>query len=62
MQILDRRLNPSGRSLPNRQRFLRRAKYSQPTPSLLLSRCDAYPGWPRRMGAFPAARTAAQFL
>src|SRR3954469_21482475 len=26
MQILDRRLNPSGRSLPNRQRFLRRAK------------------------------------
>jgi hypothetical protein len=26
MQILDRRLNPRGRSLPNRQRFLRRAK------------------------------------
>src|SRR3712207_4954883 len=26
MQILDRRRNPSGRSLPNRQRFLRRAK------------------------------------
>jgi uncharacterized sporulation protein YeaH/YhbH (DUF444 family) len=26
MQILDRRLNPSGRSIPNRQRFLRRAK------------------------------------
>lgn len=26
MQILDRRLNPSGKSLPNRQRFLRRAK------------------------------------
>ena len=26
MQILDRRLNPKGRSLPNRQRFLRRAK------------------------------------
>jgi uncharacterized protein len=26
MQILDRRLNPRGRSLPNRQRFLRRAR------------------------------------
>jgi uncharacterized sporulation protein YeaH/YhbH (DUF444 family) len=26
MQIVDRRLNPTGRSLPNRQRFLRRAK------------------------------------
>src|SRR5262245_46554046 len=26
MQILDRRLNPSGKSLENRQRFLRRAK------------------------------------
>ncbi len=26
MEILDRRLNPKGRSLPNRQRFLRRAK------------------------------------
>jgi len=26
MQILDRRLNPRGKSLPNRQRFLRRAK------------------------------------
>lgn len=26
MQILDRRLNPQGRSLPNRQRFLRRAR------------------------------------
>ena len=26
MQIIDRRLNPGGRSLANRQRFLRRAK------------------------------------
>src|ERR671928_2216734 len=26
MEILDRRLNPKGKSLPNRQRFLRRAK------------------------------------
>ncbi len=26
MQIIDRRLNPQGKSLPNRQRFLRRAK------------------------------------
>ena len=25
MDILDRRLNPRGKSLPNRQRFLRRA-------------------------------------
>ena len=26
MQLIDRRLNPSGKSLPNRQRFLRRAR------------------------------------
>lgn len=26
MHIIDRRLNPKGKSLPNRQRFLRRAK------------------------------------
>ena len=26
MQIVDRRLNPGGKSLANRQRFLRRAK------------------------------------
>ena len=26
MHIIDRRLNPGGKSLPNRQRFLRRAK------------------------------------
>ena len=25
MYVIDRRLNPSGKSLPNRQRFLRRA-------------------------------------
>jgi uncharacterized protein len=26
MQLIDKRLNPSGKSLPNRQRFLRRAR------------------------------------
>ena len=26
MQLIDKRLNPGGKSLPNRQRFLRRAR------------------------------------
>lgn len=35
-------------------------RYSQPTPSLSRSRCAAYPGSPRRMGAAPAARAGSR--
>ena len=48
MHIIDRRLNPSGKSLANRQRFLRRAK-------ALVRRRGA-----RRLGRTATSRTSTQ--